>query len=266
MRLALLALAVVLAGCNKPEVSEPVVKREPTRFPFQEDRWFSARINSQDAIRLDKAVDRWRDTESRYRTIEKSSDVPGPVIFVLHGRESTWSFKHHLHEGSPLTGRTKYVPVGRPLKGNPPFTFEESAIDALTYDKMGLKNWRSLGDALQAIELYNGAGYQKFHPETPSPYLWAGTSIYSSGKYVADGKWSATARDKQLGCAAILKRMKERGVDIQFSSASGKPLSQWIQWRRSDRIWSVYPVVTAVAGDQPGQYVATVEIRGSWKF
>jgi len=256
-----------LIGCKADKPAPAAEPLEPTRFPFQEKRWFSAELESVDLIRLDKAVSRFRETEDRYRTIEKASDVPSPVIFVLHGRESTWSFKHHLHEGSPLTGRTKYVPKGRPLTGTPPFTFEESAIDALNYDKMGLKNWRSLGDSLQAIEAYNGLGYQKYHPETPSPYLWAGTSLYTSGKYVADGKWSATAKDKQLGCAAILLRMRERGVKIQFApSAGGRPLSSWLRFRPLERRWTIYPAITAIAGESRGQYMVTFEIRGDVIF
>jgi lysozyme family protein len=267
MRWTAAILVVVLCAACKPTGQRTAgVPNEPTRFPFQETRWSEARLNAVDIIRLDKAVDRWRENEQRYRTIEKGAGVPAPVIFTLHGRESTWSFRHHLHEGSPLTGRTKYVPKGRPLTGNPPFTFEESAIDALTYDRMGQKNWRSLGDSLQAIEAYNGLGYQKYHPETPSPYLWAGTSLYTSGKYVADGKWSATARDKQLGCAAILKRMHDRGIKLPFGTAGGKPLSQWIRWRARERIWSVYPAIAATAGGQQGQYVTTVEIRGTMRF
>lgn len=265
--LCILGAAVSLAGCNRPSTPAPeLIRTEPTAFPFQETRWFEARINPQDAIRLDKAVDRWRETEPRYRAIEKDSDVPAVVIFTLHGRESTWSFRHHLHEGSPLTGRTRWVPQGRPLTGKPPFTFEESAIDALIYDKMGTKNWKSLGDSLQAIERYNGMGYQRYHQEVPSPYLWAGTSLYTKGKYVRDGVWDANARDKQLGCAAILKRMKERGIVVPFSSASGKPLSQVIRWNKPEKVWNIYPVITATAGEEAGQYVATAEIRGSVKF
>lgn len=265
--LRLIWLSLALCACKPIVEPEAVPRREPTRFPFQETRWNGAQINPIDVIRLDKAVDRWRENEPRYRTIEKASNVPGPVIFVLHGRESTWSFRHHLHEGSPLTGRTKFVPKGRPVGRNPPFTFEESAIDALEYDKMGLKNWRSLGDSLQAIEAYNGLGYQKFHPETPSPYLWAGTSLYTSGKYVADGKWSATAKDKQLGCAAILLRMRERGVKIQFVPvAGGRPLSSWLRYRPVERRWAIYPAISAIAGESRGQYVATFEIRGNVIF
>jgi lysozyme family protein len=58
--------------------------------------------------------------------------VPWELIAALHEREAGGSFKGHLHNGDPLTGRTYHVPAGRPAKGSPPFTWEASAIDALT--------------------------------------------------------------------------------------------------------------------------------------
>lgn len=36
-------------------------------------------------------------------------------------------------------------------------------------------------------------------------------SANERGKYVSDGKFSKVAVDGQLGCAAVLLRMKERG-------------------------------------------------------
>jgi lysozyme family protein len=249
--LALLGLAMflwLLSGCEKVEVRKaiPVPKDPPpaeegkTRWPFQEERWDSAEIRSIDVVRLDKAAALYEREKARYLAIEKPTGVPSAVVFVLHGRESTWDFSRHLHEGSPLTGRTKNVPKGRPKTGTPPFTFEESALDALQYDGMGGKNWLSLGDGLQAIEAFNGLGYQKYHPDVPSPYLWAGTGLYTSGKYVADGKWSASAVDKQLGAAAILKWMTQKGI-------------------------KVWPVVT-IETDMRGKPVAFFWVRGSVEF
>jgi lysozyme family protein len=46
----------------------------------------------------------------------------------------------------------------------------------------------------------------------PSPYLWSGTTVYERGKYVADGRFSAIAVDKQIGCAAILKELHRRKI------------------------------------------------------
>ncbi len=186
---------------------------------LQVARWENAEIRPSETIRLDKAVAQFERDRSRYETIERMrpGGVPAPVIFGLHGRESTWSFTRHLHEGSPLSGRTKFVPKGRPLTPDPPYTFEQSAEDALYVLKsLHRKDWTDAETALQTIEAYNGLGYQKYHSAVPSPYLWAGTTLYSRGKYVADGKFDGMAVDKQLGVAAILKRMQERGIAIPF--------------------------------------------------
>lgn len=220
-RVGFLALtaAASLIGCDRRPEPPPAPPKPLTLYPIQEERWTRAKLNPKDIIRLDKAVALYQRTRPRYEVIEKQrkNGVPASVVFVIHGRERDWSFRHHLHNGDPLTGRTKNVPAGRIPGKNPPYTFEESAEDALyTVDHMDRRNWRSLGDALQAIEAYNGLGYQIYHPEVPSPYNWAGTSIYERGKYYGDGKYSPTLVDQQLGCAAMLKRMQERGVILPF--------------------------------------------------
>lgn len=144
---------------------------------------------------------------ARYEAVSESTGVPAHVIASLHNMEAGGSFLLHLHEGSSLKWRTKYVPIGRPKDGTPPFTWEYSAKDALLYDKMHTKQWSDLGASLSACEDYNGSGYRRFHPETPSPYLYAATSIERPGKYISDGRWSPTARSKQVGIAAIWKAM-----------------------------------------------------------
>lgn len=207
-------LTVVAGGIVRPDTPESGADPSNHRG-FQETRWHRAELRPEWASRVNAAVRRYKDTRPRYAAIEgmRNPGVPARVIFVLHGRESTWSFKKHLHEGSPLTGRTRWVPKGRPRSGQPPFTFEESAEDALYKLKdMENWNWSTLESMLQNIETYNGLGYQRYHKDVPSPYLWSGTTIYTRGKYVADGRFSRLAVDKQIGCAAILKRMHQLGT------------------------------------------------------
>jgi lysozyme family protein len=144
---------------------------------------------------------------ARYEAVSQSTGVPAHVIASLHNMEAGGSFLLHLHEGSSLKWRTKYVPKGRPLDGTPPFSWEYSAKDALFYDKMHLKNWKDLGSSLNACEEYNGSGYRRYHPETPTPYLYAATSVERPGRYISDGKWSPTARSKQVGVVAIWKAL-----------------------------------------------------------
>ena len=144
----------------------------------------------------------------KYQAVEKKTGVPWPMIGPIHNRESSLRFNAHLHCGDPLTARTYHVPKGRPAKGSPPFTWEESAIDALTMPPHSLdrvKFW-SVERILYETEKYNGWGYLG---KGNSPYLWAGTTEYRGGKYVADHIYDPNAWDKQLGCVAVLKALAE---------------------------------------------------------
>lgn len=170
---------------------------------------------------------------SRYMEIEKATGVPWKMIGVIHMRESSCNFRTHLHNGNPLTARTYLVPAGRPIRGKPPFTFEESAIDALTYQKLNLvKSW-PLEQMCYSLEAYNGWGYR--YKGFPSAYLWAGSNQYVSGKYIADGVWSDTTVDVQLGVMPMLKRICE---------LTKEPLSPFLE--------TPPPVVTtAIVADAP---------------
>ena len=185
-------------------------------YSIQGERWSRAKIEPRHARAISRTVDRIVANAPRYKAVDAGTDVPWYAIAALHNMESGGSFRHHLHEGSPLSGRTRWVPKGRPKTGRPPFTWEESARDALLYDKLNRVAWSKLNSTLYACERYNGTGYLKYHKSTPSPYLWSGTSLYKRGKYVSDGKWSSTAVSKQIGVAAIFKEMENRKI-LNFS-------------------------------------------------
>lgn len=141
-----------------------------------------------------------------------SAQIPWYFIACTHYLECSFDFKKHLHNGDPLTGYTVRVPANRPKVGHPsPFTFEESAVDALKLMKFDqINNW-NLPTVLRKLEAYNGFGYYKFH-SINSPYLWSFSNQYTKGKYVSDGKFDAEAVSKQMGAAVILKRMEERAL------------------------------------------------------
>src|SRR5262249_28019842 len=71
---------------------------------------------------------------ARDQSAEAATDVPWFVIAIIHNLEASRAFDRHLHNGDPLTARTRNVPRNRPAAGSPPFTWEESAQDALTFD------------------------------------------------------------------------------------------------------------------------------------
>ena len=143
---------------------------------------------------------------SRYQAVAANfTGMPWWVVGILHSMECGLNFHQHLHNGDPLTARTVQVPAGRPKVGYPPFTWEESAIDAIECDHLDKVTDWTPGNALTVFENYNGTGYRK--RGVPSPYLWSFTDQYHSGKYTADGKYDPSAVSKQCGCAALMKNL-----------------------------------------------------------
>jgi lysozyme family protein len=166
---------------------------------------------------IDRIVRQLAANRGRYEKVAKALRMPWYVVAVIHNMEAGMSFSRHLHNGDPLTARTTHVPAGRPKTGRPPFTWEQSAIDALSL--RGFDTWRdwSIPGTLYKIEGYNGWGYRDNHPQVLSPYLWSFSNHYARGKYVADGRFSATAVSAQCGAAVLLRRLQEGGkaqVDV----------------------------------------------------
>jgi lysozyme family protein len=149
-------------------------------------------------------------SKPRYRSVSDDTGVPWYFIAVCHALEASFNFRAHLHNGDfPLSARTRQVPAGRPTKWLPPSDWESSARDALRLlGFTGQSDW-SLERTLYRIEAYNGFGYR---PQgIASPYLWSFSNHYTRGKYVADGKWSATAKSQQCGAAVMLKLLTDAG-------------------------------------------------------
>ena len=141
---------------------------------------------------------------AHYEQVAGATGVPWYWIGIAHARESACNFGCHLHNGDSLKARTVRVPKGRPAKGSGPFTWDESALDALQIKGLHkIKDW-SIERCCYEWERFNGFGYRR--PGKPnSPYLWAGTDRYTRGKYVADHKYDPNHEDRQSGCLAILK-------------------------------------------------------------
>ena len=140
--------------------------------------------------------------------------VPWHLIAVIHEREASQDWAANLAQGD----RWDRVSVNEP-KGRGPFKlFLAAAYDALVNCPPYAARWKdwSAGGSLSLLELYNGEGYENYH-HMASPYLWAGTDQYISGKYVADGKFDATKVDTQLGCAVLLTAMRTLDPTIKFA-------------------------------------------------
>src|SRR5688572_14486975 len=110
--------------------------------PEYEDLFGSMEVRPNRVATADKIVDRIVEHRNVYEAIMDAVGMPWQIIGVLHNMESSLNFKAHLHNGDPLTARTVQVPRGRPKTGNPPFTFQESAIDALMLKKLNeITDW-----------------------------------------------------------------------------------------------------------------------------
>lgn len=193
---------------------------------------------------------------SRYEELSKKTGVPWWFIGLLHYMESRCSFSRHLHNGDSLKKRTWQHPAGRPKTGNPPFTFEESALDALQYQKLtGRKDW-ALADVLFRLESFNGFGY-RLYKKIESPYLWSFSNHYVCGKYVSDQKYDPKAVSDQCGTAVILRYLHEEGLvavsipdDDYYFPELGKKSEHGMEFQR----WlNLFPGVYLEVDGIPGQ-------------
>ena len=122
---------------------------------------------------------------ARYERITKSMTMPWYFLAIIHGR-SRLQVRLPSAQRDPLTGRTVHVPAGRPTRGKPPFSWEESATDAIAVNRYDKWNDWSIAGMLVAWERYNGLGYRPHGIH--SPYVWACTDLYAKGRYVAKGR------------------------------------------------------------------------------
>lgn len=203
-------------------IQSPILKEYQTLLD-------NATLRSERIADLDVTVGRIADGKPRYEAAatELGNGIPWWFIGITHFMEAGGTpnpFNRHLHCGDPLTGRTFHIPAGRPLfnpkhgKISPsifnPYSWQESAIDALTF--MGynkVKDW-SVPNCLYLFEKYNGGGYKK--RKINSPYVWSYTNQYGNppniGKYVADGHFDPNVISKQAGTAALYLRMLQKGL------------------------------------------------------
>src|SRR6185369_8482790 len=139
-------------------------------------------------VEIESTTNKIAANRARYEAVGDPLDIPWFFVGVTHCLEGSLDFKTHLHNGDPLKARTVQVPKGRPKKGNPPFTWEESATDALTLEKFaGLDDW-SLTSILYRFEKFNGFGYRTRGVNTP--YLWSFSNHYTQGKFAVGGELS----------------------------------------------------------------------------
>ena len=174
-----------------------------------QQRFDSAKVLPARQETVTQSVRKILDNRARYERITRSITMPWYFLAIIHGLEADFRFDLHLHNGDPLTGRTTHVPAGRPAQGTPPFSWEESAMDAIAVNRYDKWNDWTIAGMMVAWERYNGFGYRNYGIH--SPYVWACTDLYTKGRYIADGRFDANAESRQCGAVAVLKGLIASG-------------------------------------------------------
>ena len=138
-----------------------------------------------------------------------ATGVPQIVAAASFEREASSNFNLNPAQGAPLHQRSTIIPHNGPF--NTWTEAQEAAYELDGLDKIGAANW-DWQHACYEEELFNGFGYRAWGIH--SPYLWAGTNNYTAGKYVADGKFSRTEVDSQLGVIPMMAAIVQMRPDL----------------------------------------------------
>ena len=200
-----------------PDALKPVVAEPPPGLPSRSHDYetlkpeyaalfASAQLRPEFADFTDWHLRAIRQFRPRYEKVGMEMGVPWYFIGAIHGLESSFNFRAHLHNGDfPLRSRTRQVPSGRPTIWLPPSDWESSARDALrVLGFTGKSDW-TLERTLYRLEAFNGFDYR--WRSVPTPYLWCFSNHYDRGKFVRDGRWDPNARSQQCGAATVLRMM-----------------------------------------------------------
>lgn len=177
---------------NKKVAKENSVNNSKFDFNFDEDL---TQYNEQE---LDKLKEIFEKNKDKYEKVAEETGIPAELICAIHYREGSCNFNTYLHNGDPLGQVTTHVPAGKYFED-----WTSAAIDAINSQNPDIVKDGDFDSCCEFAERYNGLGYR--NKGLASPYVWAGTTKYTGGMYVADGQFSATAKDKRIGVAVAMK-------------------------------------------------------------
>ena len=161
---------------------------------------FNENLSSRQEKELKAFKKNFEKNKAKYKEVEKRTGVPAELIAAIHWRESSGNFKTYLHNGEKLGKVTQLVPKGIYFED-----WTDAAVHAIKTHNPQIVNANNVETWYEFAERYNGLGYR--NKGVSSPYVWAGTDNYTSGKYVADGKYSSSYVDQQLGVAVMIKEL-----------------------------------------------------------
>lgn len=158
--------------------------------------------------------------QGRYAQVSAEDGIPQVWMATSFDREASSNFMCSPAQGDRWDRVSTHVPRDRgPFPNWAAAAKDAYAIDGL--DKVGAANWTAARACFEG-ELFNGFGYRAHGIH--SPYLWAGTNNYSTGKYVADGVFDPNHADTQLGIVPVMLRMIALQPSLTFVGAAIVPV------------------------------------------
>lgn len=178
-----------------------------------------AKIKPEREAEFMKTAVRLHKDKAKFEELSAKTGVPWAVCAVIKEREAgaDAGFLRNIAQGDPWNRKSTHVPAGRG-----PFTsWIFAGIDALVKCAPYASLWHdwSPGGTITILIKYNGIGYD--NKGLPSPYGYAGTDQYKSGKYVRDGVFDPSFVDPQLGCLGMLLALQK----IDPTAAFGAPVA-----------------------------------------
>lgn len=192
-------------------LDHPPAPKVQSVIPYETNyinNWNNLVIHPSKLRAIDNTIARITDTKhwTEYKKLESLTGVPPQVTAIIHERESGANLSTYLGNGQPLNRVTTIVPKGR----GPFDSFVDGGVDAYRLEKMLGVKWRDAHGTPRLsyfVEKMNGFGYRGHGIN--SPYLYAGSNLYTRGKYTSDGHFDRYHEDTQLGAITIFKRMVE---------------------------------------------------------
>lgn len=163
---------------------------------------------------LSSFLQNYQNNKGEYEAVSNALKQNGVTITpsqiaAIHWREASGSFNKSIANGETLG---KYIRKdGKMGQGSPGSSFTptnnwvQHSAEVLSYkvtEKYGGPRDVSSSAAFNDFaERYNGLGYRQ--KNTVSPYVYAGTNLYTGGKFTSDGNYDPNTFDKQVGTAVL---------------------------------------------------------------
>lgn len=239
-----------VAGTYNPETGNFNQTSTPeaaaTTFDLNSNpRDFSLNLSGTQKNAANSFVNNFNSNKDKYSAVsanlrQQGINMSPEQVAALHWREASGSFTKSIANGQRLG--TNIRKDGRLGQGSGADAFSnttnwvQNATEVLAYKVNEKKNFTNTtdfskqGSFYKFAEAYNGLGYQK--RGQPSPYVYAGTSGYQKGKFVADGKYNPNYVDQQLGVAAMTQLLGQ-GSGFDINNPASAPEGSGLQPSRN---------------------------------